>query len=398
MSEQEKHNRFGEAEKRHLVEAIDTGNLFYVNGVKTTAFCERVAALNGVPYCATTSSGTGALHAAIGALELPPGTEVITAPITDMGTVIGVLYQNLIPVFADVDPHTYNVTADTIAARITDRTGAIIVVHLAGNPADMDEILAVAEAHHLPVIEDCAQAHGARYKNHPVGTMGALGCFSLNNFKHINSGDGGFVITRDEDLYRRVHNFADKSYDRLGSVGRLSTLAPCYRITELQSAVALAQLDKVERITRARHDHGTAFNEGLAGLDGVTAHHVPASNYCTFWFAMIRVDPAVLGCSRDQFATVLKFEQVPASGGYIAKPLYLEPLFREKQFFPGGVWPAEVVAGREVTYEPGLCPVAEEVLATAIRVSITEFQTEAEVARMVAGVRRAHAAAVAGEL
>ena len=120
---------------------------------------------------------------------------------------IGILYQNLIPVFADVDPHTYNITAESIAKVITERTRAIIVVHLAGNPCDMDPIVDLAKKHDLLLIEDCAQAYGALYKGRLVGTMGDIGAFSLNESKHLSAGDGGFIVTGDQELYGRCHNY-----------------------------------------------------------------------------------------------------------------------------------------------------------------------------------------------
>ncbi len=382
--------KFGDAEKKNLGEVIDSGELFYVNGSKTKKFCARVEEYFGVEYCTTASSGTAAIHAAIGALEIPPGKEVITSSITDMGTLIGALYQNLIPVFADVDPHTYNITAESIKAKITPNTAAVIVVHLAGNPAQMDEIMAVAKEHGIPVVEDCAQSYGAKYKGKFIGTIGSAGCYSLNAFKHISSGDGGFVITNDEELYVRAANFADKSYDRLNTGRRLTVLAPCYRITELQTAVALAQMDKLDYITQRRHELGDRFNKGIAGLDGIMPHAVREGNYCTYWFTMLRVDPAF--CSRDQFASKLKAEGVPASGGYIERALYLEPVFAKKSFFPGGIWPAERLAGRDVSYKEGDCPEAERVLATAIRININETQSEGTIDSWVEKVKKVHSA------
>ncbi len=383
--------RFGNQERKYLDEVLASGNLFYAGGEKTKNLCAKFGKMIGVKYCATASSGTAAIHAAIGALELPPGSEVITTPITDMGTVIGPLYQNLIPVFADVDPFTYNITADTIARALTDRTRAIIVVHLAGNPAEMDEILALARERNLFVIEDCAQSYGAKYKNKPVGTMGNIGCFSLNQYKHITCGDGGLAVTRDEDLYEKICKFTDKYYDRTHAGRRPTALAPNYRMTELQAAVALAQLQQLENITNRRNAIGNQINRAIAPLQGITPHKVYPHNFCSYWFTMFRVNPAVLGCSRDEFATALKHEKVPASGGYIDYPLYMEPVFAKKAFFPGGVWPAEVIAGHPVRYEAGACPVAEEVLKTAIRVSVSEDFSDKQVQACIEGVERAYA-------
>ncbi len=380
--------KFGDQEKKNLAEVIDSGHLFYHGGQKTKKLQERIQGYFKVKHASLMSSGTAAIHCAVGALEIPPGKEVITSPITDMGTVIGLLYQNLVPVFADVDPHTYNITASSIEKKMNENTAAIIVVHLAGNAADMDPIVRLASRHGIPVIEDCAQSYGALYKGTKIGKFGVMGCYSLNAFKHISCGDGGFVITDDDELHPRVANFADKSYDRLNTGRRLTMLAPCYRITELQSAVAIAQFDKLDYIVQRRHLLGDMFNKGIAGLEGIHPHGVPADNHCSYWFTMIRVDKDF--CQRNEFSSALASEGIPASAGYIERPLYLERVFSTKSFFPGGKWPAEVMAGHEITYKKGDCPVAEDVLDTAIRIPIDETMDEQKVEKWVQKVRTVH--------
>src|SRR5690606_5183825 len=137
------------------------------------------------------SSGTAAIHVAVNAAGVGPGDEVITAPITDMGTVIGILYQLGVPVFADLQPYTYNLDPEDVRRKITPKTKAVIAVHLAGNPAELSELRQICDEHNLVLIEDCAQAWGAEYDGKPVGTIGDIGCWSLNDFKHIGCGDGG---------------------------------------------------------------------------------------------------------------------------------------------------------------------------------------------------------------
>ena len=243
-----KGKRFGKEELAYLEEALDQNTLFYWFGKMTKRLCTKFADMYGAKYCVATSSGTSAIHVALGACGVGPGDEVITAPITDMGSVIGILFQNAIPVFADVDPNTYNMTAESIEAKITDRTKAIVVVHLAGNPAEMDKIMEVANKHGIYVIEDCAQAYCCSYKGKLAGTFGHIGCFSLNDFKHISAGDGGMVIMNDEKLYHAAHMFTDKCYDRIGTDVKKNVpyLAPNYRMSELVGAVGLAQVEKVD--------------------------------------------------------------------------------------------------------------------------------------------------------
>lgn len=377
--------RFGEQEKRNLTGVIDSGQLFYHGGQMTSRLRERACSWFGSSHVAFMSSGTAAIHCAIGALGLEPGVEVITPPITDMGTVIGPLYQNLVPVFADVDPHTYNIDASTIASKITGNTGAIIVVHLAGNPARMGPILDLATSRGIPVIEDCAQAYGAAIDGKKVGTLGIAGCYSLNAFKHVSCGDGGFVITGDKVLHEKVANFADKAYDRAGTGDRLGQLAPCYRITELQSAVALAQFEKLDAIVKRRRELGDRFNKGIHGIEGIHPHHVDDGHACSYWFTMFRVDPGRF--DRDELAAALAFEGVPSSAGYIKQPLYLEPVFARKSFFPGSRWPAEVLAGKSFSYQAGDCPVAEAILATSIKIAIDETRTVDDIDAWIAKVK-----------
>ncbi|MCL2299810.1 MAG: DegT/DnrJ/EryC1/StrS family aminotransferase, partial [Firmicutes bacterium] len=225
--------RFGAEELEQLREALEQQTLFYWHGKKVRGFCEKLAGIYGMPYCAAASSGTAAIHTALGALGIAAGDEVITTPITDMGTLIGILYQNAVPVFADLDPHTYNPDPKSIEDCITEKTKAIVVVHLAGNPADMDAVMDIAARHNLKVIEDCAQSWLASYKGKWVGTIGDIGCFSTNEFKHISTGDGGALLTRDELLYRKALMFADKNYDRIGGmpIRNCEALAPNYRMT-----------------------------------------------------------------------------------------------------------------------------------------------------------------------
>ena len=157
-------NRYGKAEIREVTEAIESGKLFGLDGTKVNTLCEDFAAFTGARHCTGVSSGTAAVHVALGALGIRPGDEVITTPVTDFGTIVGILYQNAIPIFADLQPHTYNIDPASVEANITRKTAAIVAVHLGGNPCDMDALRRIAKKHHLALIEDCAQAYGARWR------------------------------------------------------------------------------------------------------------------------------------------------------------------------------------------------------------------------------------------
>jgi dTDP-4-amino-4,6-dideoxygalactose transaminase len=336
-----------------------------------------------------TSSGTASIHVALGAAGVTVGDEVITSPITDQGTLIGILYQNAIPVFADLDPYTYNIDPKSIESRITSRTKAIVAVHLAGNPCDMDPIMEIARKHNLKVIEDCAQSYMCRYKGRLVGTIGDYGCFSTNDFKHISTGDGGIVTVNSgsEEDFRTVHAFADKNYQRFADkVQRdLSYLAPNYRMTELQGAVGIAQLKKLPWICEKRQQYGDRITAGIRDLPGIHPHRVNEGGTCSYWFYMLRIDESALACTRNEFSKALAAEGIPNSPGYIPEVVYMQPLFQNRQAYLNSHFPFDL---SDVSYHKGLCPVAEEILQTAVRIGISEFFTEQDIEDIIAGIRK----------
>jgi len=382
--------RFGEEELNELGEALNQNTLFYHFGHKVKQFLADFNGMYGVKYSVATSSGTAAIHVALGAAGVTVGDEVITSPITDTGTVIGILYQNAIPVFADLDPGTYNMTPESIEARITPRTKAIVAVHLAGNPCDMDPIMEIARKHNLKVVEDCAQAYLTEYKGRLVGTIGDYGCFSTNDFKHISTGDGGIVTINsgDEADYQITHAFADKNYHRFGNVVQrdITGLAPNYRMTELQGAVGIAQLKKLPWICERRTAYGDRITEGISGIPGIRPHKVEEGNRCTYWFYMLRVNEAELGCTREQFCKALEAEGIPNRAGYIPKVVYLQPMFQNKSAYRGSQFPFNLSDG--VSYAGGACPEAESILETAVQIPLNEFYTERDIEDIVSAIRK----------
>lgn len=385
--------RFGDEEKKQLDQALQQNTLFYWFGHKVKDFNEKFAKMCGVPYCVAASSGTAAIHTALSAVGVTAGDEVITTPITDMGTVIGILYQNAIPVFADVDPHTYNLDPQSVESKITEKTKAIVVVHLAGNAADIEAIMDIAKRHHLKVVEDCAQAYGCTVNGRPVGTFGDAGCYSLNDFKHLSAGDGGMMITRDEAVYRRAFRFVDKNYDRLakdnGAMRRVEYLAPNYRMTELQGAVAIAQLDRLASIVAARNAYGEGITAGIRNLPGIYPPAIVPGVLSSYWFYMLRIDAEKAGVSRDDFAAALAAEGVDNQPGYIPTCIYEYDMFRNKNVFPGSDIPFSIRHNPDdIRYEKGLCPVAEDVLNTSIRLNVSEFFTKQDMLDTIRAIQK----------
>lgn len=381
--------RFGFDEAKELLEALEQNTLFYHFGKKVKKFLSDFNELYGVKYSVATTSGTASIHVALGAAGVTVGDEVITSPITDQGTLIGILYQNAIPVFADLDPNTYNMDPKSIEARITPRTKAILVVHLAGNPADMDAIMEIARRHNVKVIEDCAQSYLTKYKGRLAGTIGDYGCFSTNDFKHMSTGDGGIVTVNsgDEQDFLATHAFADKNFKRFGDTVQkeLHYVAPNYRMTELQGAVGIAQLKKLPWICEQRHKYGDRISEGIAGLPGIEPHKVEPDNYGTYWFYMLRIDESKLTCTRKEFSAALAAEGIPNSAGYIASVMYMQPLFQKRQAYLGSHFPFDITG---ITYEEGLCPNAEAILETAIRLNVNEFYSEQDIEETVRAIRK----------
>ena len=378
--------RFGKEELANLEEALNQNTLFYWQGAMTTRFCEKFAKMYDSKYCVTTTSGTASIHVALGALGIGPGDEVITSPITDMGSLIGILYQNAVPVFADLDPHSYNMTPESVEAKITERTKAIVVVHLAGNAAEIDKIVELARKRGIYVVEDCAQSYCCRYKGKYAGTFGDIGCFSLNDFKHISAGDGGMVITNNEELYHKALMFADKNYNRLGEsvVKKINQLAPNYRMNELTAAVALAQLDKVEDICRKRNAFGDRLNAALQGIKGIYPHKIQEGCESSYWFYMFRVNEEELGTTRTEFVKALTAEGLTVQEGYIARCVYQQEMFKNKTVYSQNCqYPLE-----NMEYKDGDCPIAEEILATAVRMLINEFYTEQDLQDIITAIKK----------
>ncbi len=384
-------HRWGREELDRLTAMVDQKSLFYVNGPQCADLATEFRKTYPAKWLMPTSSGTASLHVAVAALQLPPGSEIITSPITDMGSVIGILYQQLVPVFADIKPHTYNLDPDDIRRRITPKTKAIMAVHLTGNPSDMDAIMAIAREHNLYVIEDCAQAWGALYRGKPVGSWGHLACYSFNEFKHVSCGDGGIVATNDERFGPTLTKWADKFYDRNNSADARNptSLAPNYRMSEPQAAVAAGQLSKLPAIIA---DHVRLGSRLLAklqefALPGVALPEVDPRDRHSFWFCLFRLDPARFRCTRDEFAAALVAEGAVASPGYIPRPVYRYPLFQNHNFF-GGQWPLRDAGLTTMDYRQVSCPVTEAVLADSISLPINPNMTDEVVDQTAAAVAK----------
>ncbi len=378
--------RWGEIELKQLGKTIQQNTLFYWKGPQTELFKKRFKEVCPVKYAHTCSSGTAAIHTAVAAAGIGLGDEVITSPVTDIGTVIGVIYQQAVPVFADLGIGTHNLDVADVERRITPKTKAIIAVHLTGNPCDMDALRAVADRHKLVLIEDCCQAWGAKYRGRPIGTMGDIACFSLQNSKHITTGDGGIVGTSDERFGPLLQPFGDKGSNRSGA-RIFPAFATNYRMSELQAAVAAAQLTRLEGIAAKRARLGKILTENISGLPGIIPHEVHPEDRHVCWFYMFRVVPEALKCNRSVFTRALMAEGASVSGGYIKVPLYGEPVFQNHGFFAGR-WPVKEMGLTDMDFTKHECPAAESLLVDGIRVHIKEYMTEEYILQVAEAIQK----------
>jgi dTDP-4-amino-4,6-dideoxygalactose transaminase len=386
-----KGRRFGEEERRELLEVVDSDVAFYAFGPKVKAMEARMKDLYGLKHACGCSSGTAAVHIALGALALEPGKEVITSAITDMGTLTGVLYQLLVPRFADIDPETYNMDPASAEKLIGKKTAAIVVVHHAGLPADIERFVALGRRHGIPVIEDCAQAHCTRWKGRFVGTFGDAATFSYNHFKHVTTGSGGAVLTSRDDLGERMRLFVDKWYFRDGRQRNPAFLAPNYTMTEMQGAVAVAQLGKVERIVARRTELGTRLITALRGIRGIIVQKVPEGASHSFYLFVVRLDPRVITVRVREFCTALEAEGIPCEPNKITggMPVYHYDVFQNRSAFPNSLLPfVSKDLGTDISYPRGLCPRAEEAFEHTFNLNVSEFYHESDIDDMARGVAK----------
>ncbi len=385
---------FGTEELELLRKVIDSGTLNCTKGTVVRELEARFAKNVGAASCRTTTSGTAAIHAAVASVDPEPGDEIITTPITDMGGITPILYQTAIPVFADCDPLTYNVTAETIARKITKRTKAIMVTHLFGNPCDMDPIMDLAAKKGLPVLEDCAQAYGTTYNGKHVGTIGAIGAFSLQQGKHMTTGEGGMVVTSDPAHERRMRLFIDKAWGYGDPNPDHYFLAMNYRMTELQGAVALAQLDKLDAMVAHRIAMADRLTAAIGDVRGVAVPKVTPGGRHTYWKYCIRVDPNKIKGGSVGFGDALKPLGVMSAPRYIQKLAFECEVLRDHRTFGKSEFPyvgPHRAGDPPVVYDKAEYPGSTEALADVVVLPWNEKYTTEHVDAIAAIIRKAAA-------
>jgi len=323
---------FTDEEVKAATEVVKDGYLCADRGgIKVPEFEEKFADYHQTKKAVAVASGTAALFIAVAAAGIGPGDEVIVPAYTFISTAICALMRNAIPVFVDIDPKTLTIDPEKIEEKVTSRTRAIIPVHLNGHPAHMNEIMAIAKKHNLILIEDCAQAHGAKYRGRLVGTIGDMGVFSFQQKKNLTTGDGGMLITNNEELAKKACSFRSFGYSEDG----ITVLGGMHRMTELEAAIGIVQLRKLDYSNTVRLENAEYLSYQLKDLPGIRKPYVSNEvkhvyyNYCP---AFIEEE---VGISREKFIQAVRAEGVPLTTGY-DEPLYNYPLFRKQSVYRVG--------------------------------------------------------------
>jgi dTDP-4-amino-4,6-dideoxygalactose transaminase len=349
---------FGTEEEQRLLAVLRSGKWGKLNGAEVPAFEQRFAATHGCKHGIGVVNGTVSLRIALMAAGLKAEAEVIVPPYTFLATATAVVEANAVPVFADIDLDTFNLHPAAVEAAITPHTRAIMPVHMAGQPADMDAIMAIARKRNLVVIEDAAHAHGAIYQGRPAGSIGHMGSFSFQSSKNLTSGEGGIVVTSDDKLAAACRSIHNCGRIEGGLWYEHHVMSGNYRLSEFQGAILNTQLDRLEEQTRTRDRNGQYLAASLSRIPGIFPQKRPKD--CTrhsYHLFLFRIDADAFGAPRAAILKALEAEGIPACGGY-AVPLYRQPLFLNKAFGP---YLPE--ASARLDYSEVSCPNCERICA-----------------------------------
>lgn len=367
------HPVLGSQEKKQIDDVLKTGLMsgfiaqagnHFLGGPKVQKLEELFKNYFKVKYAIACNSATAGLHMAVAAAGIGPGDEVIVTPYTMTASASAILMANAIPVFADIKEDIYCIDPKQIKKKITPRTKAILVVHLFGQAADMDEIMALAKRYKLVVIEDAAQSPAATYKKKFAGTIGDAGIFSLNQHKTITTGEGGVVVTNNRNIAeksRLIRNHGEVITANMGVTDIVNLLGWNYRMTELEAAVGIAQFKRLDYLT----DYRIGLVEYLSGLlkkcdfPGIELPVVYPWNRHVYFTYPLKFKEKIIGIKRPTFIKALNAEGIPFGQGYV-KPIYLEPLYQKKLCYGKKHCPFSCTfyKGR-ADYKKGVCPVTE---------------------------------------
>ncbi|MBQ8945895.1 MAG: UDP-4-amino-4,6-dideoxy-N-acetyl-beta-L-altrosamine transaminase [Lachnospiraceae bacterium] len=348
-------------------------------GPSVAALEQKLCEVTGARYAVAVSNGTAALHCAAIAAGIGDGDEVITTPLTFAASANCALYVGARPVFADVDPKTYNIDPESIEAHITDRTKAIVAVDFTGQAVEHDRILEICRKYDLTYIVDAAHAIGTRYNNTPEGSIGDMTCFSFHPVKTVTSGEGGAITTDDPDLYRKLRlasqhgivkdpaGFENESPDGIWYY-EMQTIGFNYRMTDFQAALLISQLSRLGEFSARRKEIVKRYNEAFAGIPGIIVQREIPESDTTRHLYIIRLDSGILKCTRREFFDAMSAENVQCQVHYI--PVYFFPYYQR------------------LGYERGLCPIAEEIYEGIMSIPLYPMMSDEDVNDVIHAVTK----------
>lgn len=365
----ERYNPYGLEELNAAKEVIQGGVLsdFYgtnsdkfLGGEQVRRFEEEIASFYGVNYAVTFNSWTSGLVAAVGAIDPEPGDEIIVPTWTMTATAMAVIQWNCIPIFADINPNTFNICEISLENNISEKTKAIMAVDIFGLPANIKKIKEIAEKYNLKIINDSAQSPASKINGKFVGTQSDIGGFSLNYHKHFHTGEGGIIITNDENLYRRsclIRNHGEICLNEGEEVSNI--LGQNFRMGEIEAAMGRQQLKKIDVLVDAKRDIAEKLTFSLGELQGIRLTEIPDGYTHSYYLFPIVLDTKNLNLDRNKIVNALLSEGVPVSAGY--QNLHLLPIYQKKIAYGKSGIPWSLNQSRkDINYKKGICPVAED--------------------------------------
>ncbi|WP_339227477.1 UDP-4-amino-4,6-dideoxy-N-acetyl-beta-L-altrosamine transaminase [Oceanobacillus sp. FSL K6-2867] len=350
---------------------------FITTGPAISQFEKEIAEFVGAKYAVAFSSGTAALHAACFAAGIKENNEVITTPMTFAASSNCILYVGGQPVFADIDPKTYNISPESIKSLITEKTKAIITVDFTGQPAEYDEIISLATKHGLIIIDDAAHALGAIYKDKPIGSIGDMTMFSFHPVKHITTGEGGVITTNNEDYFEKLQLFRSHGITRDSSKLKkyhgpwyyeMQELGYNYRMTDIQAALGSSQLKKLSNFLEKRREYAKKYTEAFSEIETLITPYQQDECNSSWHLYIIQLDTARLKTNRSEIFKALQTENIGVNVHYI--PVYLHPFYQQ------------------IGYKKGLCPNAEKLYEEIITLPLFPAMSEQDLNDVIAGVKK----------
>jgi dTDP-4-amino-4,6-dideoxygalactose transaminase len=363
-------NSIGKAEKAAVQRVLDSGELSgfvatagegFWGGREVRALEGDFCSYYGISHAVAFNSATSALHAAVSAMGVGPGDEVITSPYTMSATATAILMTGAVPIFADIEDETFGLDPDSVAENVTRQTRGILAVNLLGHPARLDPLRKIADRHGLFLIEDNAQAPDANYHGRKTGTIGDIGVFSFNRHKAMQSGEGGVLVTDDENLALKaalMRNHGEVVVADMGIEDIVNTVGLNYRMGEMEAAIAQVQFSRMQELNGDRMKLAAQLSRSLAQVPGITPPKIDDDCSHVFYIYGMKYDAEETGIPRDVFIEAVNAEGFALRGGYV-RPIYLEPLYRRQICFGANGFPFSANPRNDLRYEPGLCPTCE---------------------------------------